>query len=529
MSWRALVVLSVTSVLTAWWFLGDASIGLPLDDAWVHLVYARAFALGEVFAYNTGRLEAGVTAPLWTALLALSEWAGPLFGSLWRPDLGARLLGGLAGLGMAVAAFKLNGRAGRWPAAFAGLFMLIDPLNVFGRFSGMELPLFGMLTLMLVAALLDRDARRTGWMCGLLVLTRPEGLVLVVAALVYLRWQRSALLPMLWRFGLLVLPWAAYCAVVTGLPFPNTVVMKADLVFDPGALVPTLLALLRDSGWGWSLPMLLLAGAIALDGGMRLLGTLQVGMALLLLGAVLLTRPLQLSADETPYVLFYGQRYALLAWPLLLSVATAGLGSLVRTGYAGLFCRPGAAAMLLGPLVVVLVCARHLPGHADRLRQRFSDQCAQVEAQNVAAGRWIDANLPTDALVATHDAGAVKYFGRREVLDTWGNNNTELAGLIWRGDEGGIIELLARRQPDALVCFPLQYALNHAGPELESLRRALGNDPRRHAEVMAYLEESGDRMASFFGLTRRARTFHVDRSVTVDSPVHSDLAIFVRP
>ena len=44
--------------------------GFPLDDAWIHLHFARNLAEGAGFAYNPGRPVAGSTAPLWTLLLA---------------------------------------------------------------------------------------------------------------------------------------------------------------------------------------------------------------------------------------------------------------------------------------------------------------------------------------------------------------------------------------------------------------------------------------------------------------------------
>ena len=43
--------------------------GFPLDDAWIHLHFARNLAEGAGFAYNPGEPVAGSTAPLWTLLL----------------------------------------------------------------------------------------------------------------------------------------------------------------------------------------------------------------------------------------------------------------------------------------------------------------------------------------------------------------------------------------------------------------------------------------------------------------------------
>src|SRR4051794_34832739 len=52
----------------------SAVTGFPLDDAWIHLVYARSLAHGDGFAYNPGQLETGFTSPLWVMLLAPLFW-----------------------------------------------------------------------------------------------------------------------------------------------------------------------------------------------------------------------------------------------------------------------------------------------------------------------------------------------------------------------------------------------------------------------------------------------------------------------
>jgi len=55
--------------------------GLPLDDGWIHLHFARNLAEGAGFSYNPGHPVAGSTAPLWTLLLATGfAVAGP---ALW--------------------------------------------------------------------------------------------------------------------------------------------------------------------------------------------------------------------------------------------------------------------------------------------------------------------------------------------------------------------------------------------------------------------------------------------------------------
>jgi hypothetical protein len=174
-----------------------------------------------------------------------------------------------------------------------------------------------------------------------------------------------------------------------------------------------------------------------------------------------------------------------------------------------------------------------VPAHASAVAARFAAECAQVEAQNVAAGLWIDQHLPADALVATHDAGAVRYFGRRNVLDIWGNNDARLSALLRESErlagtpeaaraEAAVQDDLRARAPDALVVFPALYAAEHS-PEFRELMRELPPD-----EAEALQAQASD-YAGFFGLTRRAQEFRVEQSAVVAGPLHQVLAVYVRP
>lgn len=531
---RALALLAMLHLLAAALFLRGCGPGFPLDDAWGHLVYGRALALLQGLSYNPGQPEAGVTSPLWTYLCAvpagLVEW-----GLLDRPDRAMRALGLLTGFLACVVGTRLAGRAGRWAAAAAALLLTFDPLLLAARFCGMELPLFMLLTLLWVEATLDDRPERLGWLGGLLALTRPEGLLLAgVSAWRQLRERRRA-----WAFTppllACLLPFAAWNQWVAGQPWPNTWSNKAGLVLAPGELAGALGALGGDTGLGWALPLLVAAGAVSMEGASTRLARALLLPGLLLLAGVLLTRPLPTGFDP-PRVPFYFERYALLAWPPLLVVAAAGLASFARTAWTGLYCRPSAVLVLAAPLLVSALLARGWPAHAGDVARRFAAECADVEALNVAAGRWIDDHLSRTAVVATHDAGAVRYFGRRHVLDLFANNDARLAALqraALRAQESGdaaatarawqaVLDEVRARDPDALACFPAQYARSIA-PEYQAAWRELPPEGRAALDALA------DDWAVPLGLTRRAATFSVPRPAVMDSPIHRDFAVFVRP
>ncbi len=519
MSGRVFLLFIVLNVAAGVVFLSDSGPGFPLDDTWVHMVYARALGLGQGFAYNPGQLETGISAPLWTTLLAVPVALADFLNQ--RPDLAVRIFSGLVGLAMAVVAWRLASPSGRWPATCAALAMTFDPLMLFERYSGMEQPLFGLLTLLLLDAMLSERPARAGLLSGLLVLTRPEGLLFAAIAGLWMVRHRLPILPFLGRVVLCVAPWVLYCQVVADSPLPSTVVNKAVFVPHWQPIWRALSALFAETGWGWALPLTAAVGLYVLEGGRRNLGRLALAMGFVLLPAVLLTRVIE-THGEPPQVPYYWARYALLAWPLILFVASVGVASMVRTAYAGTRCQPLFAALLIGPGLVMAFLGRQLPAQAEHLAGQFAAQCSDVETLNVSSALWVAENLPADAVLLTHDAGALRFFGKHRVIDIWGNHNTTLRHILDRQGGAGVAAWLKSQDPDALVVFPMLFARNHA-PEWKQLYTTLP------AQEYNALYAQADDYASLLGLTRRAQQFHVEDPAVVPSPLHGDMVVFVRP
>jgi hypothetical protein len=69
-----------------------------LDDAWIHLSYARSLKLGEGLSYNPNDWETGFSSPIWVLALAVLPWFG-------KPLIAAKALAVfLHGLGAGFAA-----------------------------------------------------------------------------------------------------------------------------------------------------------------------------------------------------------------------------------------------------------------------------------------------------------------------------------------------------------------------------------------------------------------------------------------
>ena len=136
----AIIYLATVVVFLAW--SPESRAQFPLDDAWIHRVYARSFAWGHGLAYNDGVQEAGSTSPLWAVLSAPIHWFEPAFGTgyvVWAVKLLGAALGALSVAAVYRLGRQLSGAAG--PAALAAALFACEPALVFSALSGMEVAL----------------------------------------------------------------------------------------------------------------------------------------------------------------------------------------------------------------------------------------------------------------------------------------------------------------------------------------------------------------------------------------------------
>src|SRR5512138_3261167 len=74
--WIYLIALLILlEAISAMVYLSSANQpGFPLDDAWIHQIYARNLGLHGVLAFNPGQPSTGSTSFGWTLLLAAGYW-----------------------------------------------------------------------------------------------------------------------------------------------------------------------------------------------------------------------------------------------------------------------------------------------------------------------------------------------------------------------------------------------------------------------------------------------------------------------
>lgn len=194
------------------------------DDAYITLRYAERIAGGQGFVFNPGEHVLGTTTPLFALLLAgLARLGLPVEDSAVAIGIGCDAIAVV--VLSAIGARFLQGRG----VVFAALsYALLSPL-VSHAVSGMETPLY---TLLILSSVLTYSIGRmgsAGVLVGLVILARPDGLllalVLFVHALVFTRsglWRASA------AAAATVAPWIVFSVAYFGSPLPQSVVAKAQ-------------------------------------------------------------------------------------------------------------------------------------------------------------------------------------------------------------------------------------------------------------------------------------------------------------
>ena len=460
-----LVAAVVTTLLTAVVYLAASNrtsgFGFPLDDAWIHQTYARN--LGEMgeWAFILGSASAGSTAPLWSAWISLGYLA-QLDPIVWTHIAGLALLALLAWL------------AARWYAArypegkhLAWAMAILLPLEwhlAWASLSGMETLALAAIALLCFYWLEARSVPVfvVGLLIGVGVWIRPDALTLTIAALGYLAIRDREKRLRQWvgvAIGIAIpfLPYLAFQQWLSGELWPNTFFAKQA---EYAALreLPLTIRLLSQAGipgeWlGWS----------DLKTGGPLVGVLIV----LLPGLIISTRHylrsrlwfkfiplvwaglyLAIYAIRLPVTYQHG-RYAIPVIPVLLVLSFEGMMRWIRPQ------SQLARVRILSRAWVLVVAILSLTFWLLFGAVAYGREVAIIESEMVATAHWIEDNIPSDAVVAAHDIGAIGYFASRELIDLAGLVSPEVIPFI--RDESALARYLDESGAEYLVTFPDWY------------------------------------------------------------------------
>lgn len=489
-------MLALAYVGTALWAT-EGRLGLPLDDAYIHLQYARMIASGHPLRYHPADPPStGATSLLYPFLLAAGYKLGASGRGLVAFALALNLalfVGAVAltaGWLRAMLSPSPDGPADphhprsllaadqRTPWLGAALVALSGPLG-WHFLSGSDAGLFTFaLLLTLVAVWSRRHAGQIGPVAlaaALLALARPEGGILAAILVVVLaaeRWslRKAGSPPDLAGLWPLLLPLACAAGqwllnyLLTGQVAANGLRAKS-LLYDPWLWPPDLvehsarylaawmrgmLGGLEAGNWVATVP----AGDAFRGAEAWLFFFPPLTLVWLLLGAVfggepgppgraplrwlaplwLLSGLLVSTVLETAN--WQWNRYQAPYFPIVIALALLGLRWLdQRLDLAGRGLRAAGLLWLGFGLLSVAAFAG-----------LYARDVENIEHQSARLGEWVAANLPPDARIAVTDAGAIAYFGDRHDIDLVGLT-TNGAAEAWRAGLGAVYERLAALPP----------------------------------------------------------------------------------
>jgi hypothetical protein len=420
--------------------------GFPLDDAWIHAVYAREFAQSAMLAYNPGVPATGETSPLWAIMLA------GVYRIASAPEIAVALtkvMGfALHAASAAVLAFTLRGAGGAAPFAYApGAIVALHPDLVAASVSGMEVPLATLIVASIAAATLRGSAMPLAALGAAAVAGRPEtAAIAVLVPLTFWGCNHGATairLSAAAAGGVLAMGVAIALRnrAVSGMLLPATFHAKVDLASPFGLqwqvdgfrgllgqlpLVDSVLVIALAAGLSIALIWRRTSTPAARLGGALCLSALAYCAV-----SFVLVHPFDPSA-------FYHQRYVL---PALFAVVAA-LPILIHEILKALP-RPAFAAAYVAALVwMVGVLVYASPSRYPRL----SNDARNIDDVQVALGRSLQAEGETPVTAWVVDAGASRFFGTVFVVDLVGLNTPEILGP-------GAQEFLDARRPRYLDRF----------------------------------------------------------------------------
>lgn len=451
--WARWIAALVAALLGALMLPGP--LDFALDDAWIHLAYAKSLRLGDGLSYNPGDHELGASSPLWALVLA----AWPIAGDPVRP---VQLLGILlhaltawiaAQLGMDLARRRATVRAPLPVLSLTllcGVLVAATPTLVQATVSGMEVGLCAALVLAVAWAMIQGHVAPAGVLAALAVAARPEALGFVLSlagVLVPLRWragERRATVkaPLVACAGALasLAAWLCYCRFAGGQWWPN-----AQYVKGAGGGLPEGLRYLAEQVLPWQPWLVSLTGVVLL--GLALHGELRPARP------ARATPPPEgepepdaaLSASREPHD-------APPRRPELLALAIASLATLVgiactrsldpslgfyQSRYFIPFCAPLVVVLPFGlprsrralALLLALPLAVVTGLQIRSLQAASLSQRADTATLHGAVARYVADQLPRDAVVAVEGAGAPRFHAPRTatILDLVGLNDRFVA------------------------------------------------------------------------------------------------------
>jgi len=424
-----LLVGLLMSVLTASFaYYTNEGFGFPLDDSWIHLQFARNLHGHGSFSYYKDEMAtSGSTAPLYTLILAAGFFVTN------NEMVLSYLLGVACFLVGAAFMFRLSEKlfaGGIATAITATLLFVLEPRLQWIALSGMETTLFVLLILATVYYYLTERPIALGISAGLLIWTRPEAVILfgaITADWIYRRFlvalhkKEDAPSPWLGKALLIALVigagYVAFNLVLSGTVLPNT--YAAKLKYYSTATISFPLEVVKYISGG---TQVVLAPFAAVGLIVVLIDLVRRKRSLMLIPVLFSVGMFLAYWMKLPY-LYQNGRYMMPILPFIIVLGLGGVAtvlSLLKT-----FVRDEHTLDRIQVVLSVIFVGAFAYGSWQN-RVTYQDYCKYISDRQVKTAHWLRDNLPQEAVVGTHDVGAIAFYSERRIVDMVGLISPEM-------------------------------------------------------------------------------------------------------
>ena len=457
----------------------NGSLGFPLDDPWIHLQFAKNLHdFGSFSYYKNDMVTSGSTSPLFTMLLAMGFFVTSneiLLGYVM--GVGFFALGGYYLFQYSLSEFE----GSLLFASAAAFLMMFEPRLQWIALSGMETTLFVFLLIAVLYYYKKKETVRLGIACGLLLWTRPDAVIFIGAVVmdaVYHTWwakhaasrKRSNPPESFWWiktslgiFSVFAVGYALFNAALSGTVLPNTYAAKVKYY----------------SAGGNDFPAQVLHFLV--DGHMLLLSIFScVGLLIVFSGIIRRQPQGQLISflwvaglflaywRNLPY-LYQEGRYLMPVLPFIILLGISGLRTAVEYG-KGLISSLGRRQIVLGTHVLVLfVFGVQFVVASERNTKVYGDYCRYISQRQVRTAWWLHDRLPENAVIATHDVGAIGFYSGKRIADMVGLISPEMIDNIGNLDK--LRQFLAAKKTTHLAVLRNWFEVANVNPIFQTDER----------------------------------------------------------
>lgn len=425
-------------------------LGFPLDDAWIHQTYARNLAYYGEWSFIHGKPSGGSTSPLWSALLAPGFFIG-LSPLAWTYFLGTTILILLAIFSEYMVRNLVDGYSSKFP--WVGVFIALEWHLVWAAVSGMETLLSGLIVSLVLGllALGWRNYISLGLLIGISIWVRPDGVTLILPAILVVfltgtswKLRLNSMFRLFMGFSVIITLYFLFNLVVSGTPFPNTFYAKQAeyAVLQQSPILLRLMNILK-------LP-LIGAGILLIPGFVILLvHAIRNKKWGILVGMAWFFGYIFLYAWRLPVTYQHG-RYIIPAMPVFFTWGLAGMFMIVTISsparWRWILVKTWQISTAIAVISFWFLGAR-----------AYAADVAFIESEMVETAHWVSGNIPSNALIAAHDIGALGYFAPRNLLDLAGLVSPDVIPFI--RDENQLSAYIDQKNVNYLITFPDWYPM----------------------------------------------------------------------